>query len=96
MTGLATNCTEFDLAGDAAPILDGEATFTAADGSTITATYAGAQDAPVDGVAAYENAATVTGGTGRFADASGSWTISGAVDFNTGAITGFLAGWLAY
>jgi hypothetical protein len=96
MTGLATNCTTFDLAGDAVPILDGEATFAAADGSTITATYAGAQDAPVDGVAAYENTATVTGGTGRFADASGSWTISGAVDFNTGAITGFLAGWLAY
>ncbi len=96
MTGLATNCTTFDLAGDAAPVLDGEATFTAADGSTITVTYAGAQEAPINGVAAYENTATVTGGTGRFADASGSWTITGAVDFNTGTISGSLAGWLAY
>jgi hypothetical protein len=96
MTGLATNCTTFDLGGSAAPVLDGQATFTAADGSTVTATYAGAQAAPVDGVAAYENTATVTGGTGRFADATGTWTITGAIDFSTGTISGSLTGWLAY
>ena len=96
MTGGATNCTTFDLGGAPAPVLDGEATFIAADGSAVTVTYAGAQEAPVNGVAAYENTATVTGGTGRFADASGSWTISGTIDFTTGTISGSLSGWLAY
>ncbi len=96
MSGGATNCTTFDLGGASAPILDGEATFIAADGSAINVTYAGAQEAPVNGIAAYENTATVSGGTGRFADASGTWTIAGAIDFNTGTITGSLTGWLAY
>ena len=96
MTGSATNCTTLDLGGAAAPVLNGEATFVAADGSTITVTYAGAQHSPVNGVATYENTATVTGGTGRFTDDRGSLTIKGVTDFNAGTISGSLSGWLAY
>ncbi len=96
MTGGAPNCTTFDLGQAGAPVLDGVATFIAADGSAITVSYVGAQQAPVNGIATYANTATVTGGTGRFADASGSWTISGEIDFTTGTISGSLTGWLAY
>jgi hypothetical protein len=96
MSGAATNCTEFSLGTSAVPVYDGEATFTAADGSTLTSTYVGAQAAPVAGVATYSTTTTITGGTGRFADAEGVWTVTGVLDFTTGSIDGSIVGWLAY
>jgi len=92
----ATNCTAGELESGAADISGGTATFTAADGSTIAVTYSGQQDAPDGFVAAYTTTHTVTGGTGRFADASGTWTIAGTVDLSVGQLLGDVSGWLSY
>jgi hypothetical protein len=38
----------------------------------------------------------IVGGTGRFADASGTWVVEGILDFLTGTIDGSVSGWLDY
>lgn len=96
LTGSGSNCTEFTLATNAVAVWDGMVDLTAADGSTLTGTYAGAQGAPVAGRAPFENTLTITGGTGRFAGAGGVWILSGILDFTTGTIDGQVEGWLSY
>jgi hypothetical protein len=96
VSGTGSNCTELSLASGAVDIWDGEATYVAADGSTIQTSYAGTQQAPVDGTAVAITVHTITGGTGRFADAAGSWTVSGSVAFATGTFVGDLEGWITY
>ena len=95
-TGSGTNCTEFTFATEAVAIWDGTITIRAADGSTLTMTSEGSQDAPIAGVASYTQTATVVAGTGRFADASGVLVLTGSIDFNTFAVTGTVSGWLSY
>src|SRR5262245_3617935 len=54
----------------------GAATFTAANGDTLTATVDG-QSTPISpGVISIVEVYTITGGTGRFADATGSFTLA--------------------
>lgn len=96
LTGSGSNCTEWTLTTSAVAVWDGLGTFVAADGSTLSSTAEGSQDAPVAGVAAFEITHTITGGTGRFANASGVWVVSGLIDFATGGITGRVDGWLSY
>jgi hypothetical protein len=96
MEGTGTNCTTFELTTNAVPIWDGVATFVAADGSSISTTYEGAQDAPVDGRATATSTFTVVSGTGRFDGATGSWTSSGVIDFATGQFRGSFSGWISY
>ena len=96
VTGTGSNCTELALATDAVDIWDGLATYVAADGSTVQTTYEGAQEPPVGGTAVAVTIHTVTGGTGRFANAVGQWTVTGSVDFATGTFVGDLAGWISY
>ena len=96
LTGSGSHCTEWTLATSAVAIWDGLATFTAADGSTLSSTSAGAQAAPIAGVATFEVTHTITGGTGRFADADGVWIVTGTIDFTTGTLSGQVAGWLSY
>lgn len=96
MEGTGTNCTSPDLATQAVPIYDGLATFVAADGSSITATYEGIQHAPVAGVASVVSTFTVIGGTGRFEGATGTWSGSGQINFLTGEFSGDLSGWISY
>jgi hypothetical protein len=96
MEGTGSNCTAFSLTTQAVPIWDGLATFVAADGSSITMTYEGSQDAPVDGVATASNTFTVVSGTGRFEGATGSWTSSEVIDFSAGIDRGSFAGSLSY
>src|ERR687897_711676 len=43
MTGSGSNCTEFTLATESVAIWDGIATYTAADGSSVTVSYEGVQ-----------------------------------------------------
>ena len=95
-TGSGTNCTEFTFATEAVAIWDGIITIRGADGSTLTMTSEGSQDAPEAGVASYTQTATVVDGTGRFADAIGVLVLTGTIDFNTFAVTGTVSGWLSY
>lgn len=96
MEGTGSNCTSFNLTSEAVPIWDGLATFVAADGSSISTTYEGAQDAPVDGRATAANTFTIVSGTGRFEGATGSWTSSEVIDFTTGVDRGSFSGWISY
>ena len=96
MEGTGSNCTSFDLTTEAVLIWDGLATFVAADGSSITMSYEGAQDAPVAGRATAANTFTVISGTGRFEGAAGSWTSSEVIDFTTGIDLGAFSGWISY
>jgi hypothetical protein len=96
MEGRGSNCTTFNLTTEAVPIWDGLATFVAADGSSISMIYEGAQDAPVNGSATAASNFTVVSGTGRFASATGSWTSSEVIDFTTGVDHGSFAGWISY
>ena len=96
LTGTGSNCTEPTLATEAVGVWDGETTLTAADGSTITTISSGTQDAPVNGIATFAIEHTVVGGSGRLADASGVWNLSGTINFLTGEIDGTVDGWLSY
>jgi hypothetical protein len=92
----ATNCTGAELESGAAPITDGTATFTAADGSTVTVDYVGSQQAPTESIAEFTTTHTISGGTGRFTDAAGTWTIDGTVDLSIGLLLGDVSGWISY
>lgn len=96
LAGTGSNCTEPTLATAAVAIWDGEATLTAADGSTITTAATGSQEAPVGGIATFSITHTVVGGSGRFAEASGVWSLSGTINFLTGEVDGRVDGWLSY
>jgi hypothetical protein len=71
----------------------GAATFTAANGDTLTATVDG-QGTPTTtpGVVSIVEVYTITGGTGRFADATGSFTLESTLDQTTGVSTGTFSG----
>jgi len=71
----------------------GVATFTAANGDTLTATVDG-QGTPTatPGVVSIVEVYTITGGTGRFADATGSFTLESTLDQTTGVSTGTFSG----
>ncbi len=63
--------------------------WTAANGDTVTNQTTGFTVFP-DG--SYEQTIVITGGTGRFQDATGSATITGAFDFTTLVYDGHLVG----
>ncbi len=96
LTGVGSNCTEPTLTTEAVDIWDGVALFTASDGSTLTSVGSGSQDSPIAGRAAFTVTYSITGGTGRFAGASGEWIVTGIIDFTTGQLVGEMTGWLAY
>ena len=68
----------------------GTYTFTAANGDTLTATFTG--QAQLGTVTSIVEHATITGGTGRFAGATGSFTARRLFDPATGTTTGSLDG----
>lgn len=94
--GSGTNCTEFTFATERVDIWDGVVVVEAADGSTLTLSAEGVQEAPVNGVAAYSHVDTVVAGTGRFTGAEGVLTVSGQIDFTTLVVTGTVSGWIRY
>ena len=69
----------------------GTMTLTAANGDTLTASFTGHSQISGSLVTIVETA-TVTGGTGRFADASGSFTVNRLFDRATGLTQGTLEG----
>jgi len=71
----------------------GSFTLTAANGDMVLGTYGG-QAFPTDdpNVLTYEDPGVITGGTGRFAGASGSVTQSGLANLATGEYEGTLTG----
>jgi hypothetical protein len=72
---------------------NGICTMAAADGSTITADFTG--QAQLGPVVTIVEQATITGGTGRFAAASGTFTIHRTFQPATGRTTGKVSGTLA-
>jgi hypothetical protein len=69
----------------------GTMTLTAANGDTLTASFTG-QSQVADPLVTIVETATVTGGTGRFADASGSFTVNRLFNRATGLTEGTLEG----
>ena len=66
--------------------------FTAANGDTLTADFSG-QATPIGGGVLYiEETATITGGTGRFAGATGSFTVERLFDVVNGTTIGSFEG----
>jgi hypothetical protein len=70
----------------------GAATFTAANGDTLLATVAGQATRTSPTTLSIVEVYTVTGGTGRFADATGSFTLHSTVDQTTGISSGTFSG----
>jgi hypothetical protein len=100
-TGTATHLGRFTLE---APHVVNQATLsavgtyllTAANGDTITADLAGtATMIEPPNVIAISETATVTGGTGRFAGATGSIHVERMFNRATGVTTGTLDGWIS-
>lgn len=81
---------------DTLAVRDGSFALTAANGDTIHGTYAG-QAAPgkVSGVISFKASGPVTGGTGRFAGATGHLTFIGSADLGTGEFSETVTGTLA-
>lgn len=100
-TGTATHLGKFTLAAphtvDQSTLTAvGTYTLTAANGDTITADLAGtARMVEPPNVIAITETATVTGGTGRFAGATGSIQVERVFNRATGVTTGSLAGWIS-
>ena len=71
----------------------GTSTFTAANGDTLTATVLGqATPTTTPGVLSIVEDYTVTGGTGRFADATGTFRLKSTVNQATGVSSGTFSG----
>ena len=77
-------------------VTDGSFTLTAANGDTILGTFGGQVSPTGDPtVFAYKDPGTITGGTGRFAAASGTVDTSGVVNLATGEYSGTITGSLS-
>jgi len=66
--------------------------FTAANGDTLTAGFTGQATLTAPGVLSIVETATITGGTGRFADATGSFSVERVFNQVTGLTTGSFEG----
>jgi hypothetical protein len=70
--------------------------FTAANGDTLTADFTGVAVLIAPGILYIEETATITGGTGRFAGATGSFTSERLYDTVAGTTTGSFDGTISY
>ena len=70
----------------------GAATFTAANGDTLSASVVGQATRTSPTTLSIVEVSTITGGTGRFADATGSFTLNSTLDQVTGVSSGTFSG----
>ena len=70
----------------------GAATFTAANGDTLTATVEGQATPTSPGELSIVEVYTITGGTGRFAGATGTFTLESTANQATGVSSGTFSG----
>jgi hypothetical protein len=96
-TGSATHLGRFTLSADFTVIratgnATGTATWTAANGDEIRVSVVGHGDIVVFPIVTITETHTITGGTGRFADATGTITIERSADIVTGVSSGSLSG----
>ena len=70
----------------------GSATFTAANGDTLSASDDGQATRTGPTTLSIVEVYTITGGTGRFADATGTFTLESTVDQTTGVSSGTFSG----
>ena len=96
-TGNATHLGQFTLSADFTVIMStgnatGTATWTAANGDQLRAIVAGHGDIVEFPTVTITETHTITGGTGRFANASGSLTIERSANILTGVSAGSLSG----
>jgi hypothetical protein len=98
VTGTATQLGKFTLASHGLVNLatmsgTGSYYFIAANGDTLSANFSGqASPTPTPGVFSIVETATITGGIGRFAGATGGFTVERLVDEGTGATSGSFNG----
>jgi hypothetical protein len=96
-TGNATHLGQFHLSADftvtmATGNATGTATWTAANGDQIFVSVVGHGDIVVFPTVTITETHTITGGTGRFADASGTIRIARSANIVTGVSSGSLSG----
>jgi hypothetical protein len=97
-TGVATQLGQFTFSAPhlvnlTTRMATGSYEFTAANGDLLFADFTGeASPTATPGVVYIVEVATITGGTGRFADASGSFTVERLYDTVAGTTTGSFAG----
>jgi hypothetical protein len=70
----------------------GAATFTAANGDTLSASVVGQATRTAPTALSIVEDYTITGGTGRFADATGSFTLESTLEQTTGVSIGTFSG----
>jgi len=96
-TGNATHLGQFTMSADFTVTMStgnatGTATWTAANGDQIRASVVGHGDIVAFPTVTIAETHTITGGTGRFANASGHITIERSANLLTGVSTGSLSG----
>jgi hypothetical protein len=75
----------------------GTMSFVAANGDGISTTFAGqATPTPDPNIFLVTELETITGGTGRFADATGAFTLERVVDLTMGVSTGSFSGTISH
>ena len=99
-SGEATHLGRFSLVvphlvNFATAVGEGDFTFTAANGDVLTAHFTGAADTSTPVFAIVEHA-TITGGTGRFATATGSFTAHRSYDPAAQTTTGTFEGTIVF
>jgi hypothetical protein len=77
-------------------MVNGTRTITAANGDQLFTTFTGTSTPVVNGMNGADLQETVTGGTGRFANASGSFTVIARNNFITSTFTADFDGYLNY
>jgi hypothetical protein len=70
----------------------GTATFTAANGDTLTASVVGQATPTTPGMISVVEVYTITGGTGRFVHTTGTFTLHNTANQATGVSSGTLSG----